>query len=95
MTKPRTCAIDSCDAPVQARGWCNRHYLRWWRNGQPDTRLHHWNPQPDTCTIPDCDKPLPPGPFPPNPDIIDHRKVVRAEGLEPSTSGLKGRCSTD
>ncbi len=51
------CAIDGCDSPVQARGWCNRHYLRWWRHGDPNTQHRAWNQQSDSCTIPGCDKP--------------------------------------
>lgn len=31
----RTCAIDKCTRPVAARGWCNTHYRRWYRNGDP------------------------------------------------------------
>lgn len=30
-----TCSIEGCDRPVQGRGWCSRHYTRWWRNGDP------------------------------------------------------------
>lgn len=31
----RTCAIDDCDGRPVARGWCNRHYLRWRSHGDP------------------------------------------------------------
>lgn len=34
MTKG-TCSIDGCSANVVARGWCNRHYLRWRNHGEP------------------------------------------------------------
>ena len=30
-----TCSIDGCDSGVFARGWCTRHYTRWYRNGDP------------------------------------------------------------
>lgn len=30
-----TCSIDGCDSPPRARGWCNKHYYRWRRLGDP------------------------------------------------------------
>jgi hypothetical protein len=30
---PAECTEDGCIDPVLARGWCNRHYLRWYRHG--------------------------------------------------------------
>lgn len=35
MTK-RTCSIEGCGSPITARGWCRRHYLRWYQHGTPD-----------------------------------------------------------
>lgn len=29
------CAIDDCETPASKRGFCNRHYLRWRRHGDP------------------------------------------------------------
>src|SRR5687767_14547835 len=31
----RTCSIEGCERPVQARGWCTTHYHRWWKHGDP------------------------------------------------------------
>lgn len=31
----RTCTIEGCAAKMLARGWCNRHYLRWKAHGDP------------------------------------------------------------
>lgn len=30
------CSIDECENEVQARGWCMKHYLRWYRRGTLD-----------------------------------------------------------
>jgi hypothetical protein len=29
------CAVEGCDREVRARGWCNMHYARWYRHGDP------------------------------------------------------------
>lgn len=31
-----TCSVGGCDRKVKARGWCNRHYLRWQIHGHPE-----------------------------------------------------------
>lgn len=31
----RTCSIESCESPVVGRGWCRKHYLRWYKTGDP------------------------------------------------------------
>ena len=31
----RTCSIEGCDNAHYSRGWCQRHYGRWYRNGDP------------------------------------------------------------
>lgn len=35
MKATRVCSIDGCDRAWYARDWCNRHYNRWRRNGDP------------------------------------------------------------
>ena len=32
---PATCSIDSCSSQATAKGWCNMHYTRWLRHGDP------------------------------------------------------------
>lgn len=32
------CSIKGCDGIVKARGWCGKHYHRWERHGDPDTK---------------------------------------------------------
>lgn len=34
-----SCSIDGCNDPVDRRGWCSIHYSRWYRNGDPNTKL--------------------------------------------------------
>jgi len=29
------CSLDGCDSPVFARDWCQKHYARWRRHGDP------------------------------------------------------------
>lgn len=31
----RICIIHGCESKVFGRGWCNAHYKRWWRYGDP------------------------------------------------------------
>ena len=31
-----TCSIDGCPNDARARGWCMKHYLRWFNHGDPE-----------------------------------------------------------
>lgn len=31
----RTCGVEGCEDKQRAKGWCNRHYLRWRNHGDP------------------------------------------------------------
>lgn len=33
--KPAVCAVDGCDLLAMTRGWCQKHYTRWRRHGDP------------------------------------------------------------
>lgn len=30
----RTCSVDDCEQTASVRGWCNRHYQRWYKHGE-------------------------------------------------------------
>lgn len=40
----KTCTVNCCDMPLQYRGWCLKHYMRWWRHGDPQTTLVNKEP---------------------------------------------------
>lgn len=40
MAKSRVCSIPDCGKPVRARGWCNGHWIRWSRYGDPLAGQH-------------------------------------------------------
>ena len=39
----RNCLIDECQNPILARGWCRKHYLRWYKTGDPLKVREHPN----------------------------------------------------
>lgn len=46
------CSVDDCPSAAKKRGWCGKHYLRWYKYGDPTTLL----PRFDDCQIDGCDK---------------------------------------
>lgn len=34
----KVCSVNNCNEPARARGWCNRHYLRWKNYGHPEAK---------------------------------------------------------
>lgn len=46
----RTCSVEGCDKPVEARGWCKAHYNRWRRNGTTELPLKA------QCSVPGCER---------------------------------------
>lgn len=51
----RTCTIEDCGRPVQARDWCITHYGRWTRHGDP---LGSAPVQKiETCSVEECGRP--------------------------------------
>ena len=47
------CAEPACEKPHAARGFCNTHYMRWWRAEQPRPR----RVSKQACEATDCEKP--------------------------------------
>lgn len=31
----RICSVGECDGVSVTRGWCSKHYQRWWAHGDP------------------------------------------------------------
>lgn len=44
-----TCTIDGCESEHHARGWCNKHWRRWRKHGDP---TH--SPSPRGCSVGGC-----------------------------------------
>lgn len=41
--KGLTCAVDTCDRPVDAKGFCKKHWKRYWKHGDPETVRSAWD----------------------------------------------------
>jgi len=57
MANPRICSVSDCHNPVIHRGWCQAHYNRWKRHGDPlagGKLRHKYGP---VCTHHGCDQP--------------------------------------
>lgn len=52
-----TCAIDGCESPVSARGWCGKHYYRWTHYGDPLKLPSRARVNQGTCSITGCSRP--------------------------------------
>lgn len=48
----RTCLIQDCENPVRARGWCNKHYIRWRTQGDPETVFQNN----EGCAVEGCER---------------------------------------
>jgi len=51
----RTCAVDECERPARSRGWCQAHYFRWRRNGEPGSAELQTRGQPRPCSVDGCE----------------------------------------
>lgn len=50
-----TCSVGGCELDAKARGWCQMHYRRWQRNGNPRVLVRM--KQPDVCSVDGCEHP--------------------------------------
>ena len=48
------CSIGGCNNPVQARGWCSKHYKRWEEHGDP---MANFSRVRDECSVGGCSEP--------------------------------------
>jgi hypothetical protein len=51
------CSIETCHRPHFGRGFCNRHYQRWRKWGNPLGGRKFLDEPRKSCSIEDCDKP--------------------------------------
>jgi len=55
MTK--TCSVAGCGRSAFARGWCGKHYQRWYAHGDPTTYLL-CKADPKPCSVEGCGRPV-------------------------------------
>lgn len=55
----RTCSVDGCERPAKALGWCNSHYLRVRKHGDPlpDEPVRPGRFRKGGCSIEGCERP--------------------------------------
>lgn len=53
---PKTCSIEGCEKVAKARGWCNAHWLKWRKYGDPAAGYTKRQPRP--CTTEGCEDPV-------------------------------------
>src|SRR5699024_1856139 len=41
----KTCSVDGCDGIAKTRSWCEMHYARWKRHGDPEKRFQPPTPE--------------------------------------------------
>lgn len=51
----KNCSIENCQTKSVKRGYCDKHYRRWWVHGDPNTILiHRHNLESNSKTCPTC-----------------------------------------
>jgi hypothetical protein len=52
----KACSIESCEKNVRSRGWCAKHYQRWFKHGDPTKKIKLASNEITICTVDGCDK---------------------------------------
>ena len=53
MKATQECSVPDCESPARRRGWCHRHYTRWWRHGDP---MADFSQKSSPCSVEGCEK---------------------------------------
>lgn len=57
MADRAICSIEGCDKLSEARGWCAKHYKRWYANGDPLISRYMREGMDLPCSVANCDAP--------------------------------------
>ena len=57
LTMGSICSVSQCARPHLAKGFCNRHWLRWKRHAHPLAGGVSPNPSGLLCSVKDCERP--------------------------------------
>lgn len=52
MNATKFCSIENCESRSYSRGWCRKHYMRWWTHGDPEYIKFRY-----TCSVDSCKNP--------------------------------------
>jgi hypothetical protein len=53
--RPTVCSVEGCEKPVNARGWCMKHYCRWKKHRTVELQVQA---KPGTCLLLGCSRPV-------------------------------------
>lgn len=53
-----TCSYSECESPASRRGWCNAHYQRWLKHGDPALGGRPRIARDPECSVDDCKAPV-------------------------------------
>lgn len=58
MSAKVTCSVEGCIRISRCRGWCDMHYCRWKRTGDPGEAERRLHPRTGVCSTPYCLNPV-------------------------------------